>query len=249
MIRTPFLSGVVFITALLTAYMTGCVDVPSTGPAPPNYTVEVRVINLDPALTNATLDYANGPFSTTSPPLYTDFALGAVADNTQPYGTWLAGGKKMLVKGVDADTSALTFSVDQHGTLYVIPTTDITVSPRFVYAVERYKFAANGIADTSRVNFFNALVTKDTVDFRYTYTDANNNLVKAIGAQGVAFSRFSSTIVVPAGLTLSVYATAPGDTVAASDVVNLTTASNKDFTVAAYGDSLKASHVQQIPKY
>jgi len=153
MIRTPFLLGVVLVSALLMGFVVGCVTVPSSGPTPPNYTAQVRMVSLDPALAPAVVSYANGPFDPAVTPTYNDITVGNLGVPLD-YQTFPSGGKKLFVKGVDADTSAVSFNTDMRGTMYILPRRDVKADSRFLVTSERYTFAAApGIKDSTRIRF------------------------------------------------------------------------------------------------
>ncbi len=243
MVRTPFLLGVVLVSALLMSFIVGCVTVPSSGPTPPNYTAQVRIISLDPALAPAVISYANGPFTAGVVPTYNDLTVGNLGVALD-YTTFPAGGKKLFVKGVDADTSAVSFNTDMRGTMYILPRKDVKADSRFFVASERYTFAAAaGIPDTTRIRFFNAIASFDTVQIWRTYygADPTTPNVDAISTS-LRFQKSTSVDKVPAGQARKYYVKNVSGTTALGDTVFVTGATFTDLYVMLY-DSLSVLKV------
>jgi hypothetical protein len=154
MIKTPLIRTVLFATALAWIFV-GCVDIPSEGHTPPDYKAEVRVLYLDPMITGtASIVMAPGPdftsFSSTGLP------SGTFGSPISAYSVLDAGAKRIFLSPGDADTSVITFAVELRGTLFILPRPDVANS-RFLFASERYTFATNGIPDSGRVRFLNAI--------------------------------------------------------------------------------------------
>jgi hypothetical protein len=237
MIRTPFLIGVVLLSALLTGYVVGCVTIPATGPTPPTYYSSIRIVNLDPAVRGGgNIRIAYGPFDPAVLPTYSDLPFGVLGDASAGYATYFAGGKKLLVGGVDADTSAVTFNSDNQGTMYILPRKDIKADARFLIISERFTYAAaSGIRDTTRVRFFNAIATFDTVNVRRAYLSGSGTPVDEVFLSALRFQKVSSFDMVPANATRKYYFTGTSGTAALnSDTISVTGAGFTDLYVMLY---------------
>lgn len=248
MIRTPFLIGVVLLSALLMGYVVGCVTIPDTGPAVPNYQAEFRIVNLDASLNGGIIRIANGPFDASVTPTFADLPFGAPGVPSA-YATFLAGGKKLFVGGVDGDTSVITLNSDHRGTIYIAPRRDIKADSRFVAISERYVFAASpGIRDTTRVRFFNYIASYDTVSIRRSYlSPAGAPVDEAVFTTTLRFQRSSALELVPANANRKYYIVAirngVATTAARGDTVFVTGAPYTDLYVMLY-DSLSRVQVK-----
>jgi hypothetical protein len=233
MIRTPFLIGAVLLSALLTGYVVGCVNVPANGPTPPDEKTQVRMVSLDPTLNPAVLAIASGPFTAGALPTYSDLTIGNPGVPLD-YQVLPAGGRKLFVRGVDTDTGAVTFGTDTRGTLYILP--HRPKGGGFVFASERYTFAVPGIADTTRIRFYNALASQDTVD---VYEAVDGQVVNDL-----AYSRFSTFKYVRNGAAPKNYyfTLYNNDTTNITAPVAITIGSHMQYTITVY-DSLGRAKV------
>jgi len=248
MIRTPFLIGAVLLTALLTGYVVGCVTIPDTGPTPPNYIANVRIVNVDPALSSGgIIRIAAGPFDAAVTPTYTDLPFGAPGI-ASAYAVFPAGGKKLFVSNVDADTGAISFNSDNSGTMYILPRFDVKKDSRFLYFAERFTFAAApGISDTTRICFYNAIATFDTVNVRRAFVSGSGAAVDEVFSSSLRFQKVSAFDRVGANSTRKYYVTAVRNGVtlpaAVGDTVFVTGVGHSDLYVMLY-DSLSVLKVK-----
>jgi len=220
---------------LLTAMMAiGCVDIPASGPAIPDYEVEMRILYLDLALPTATISIAPGPDFTT----YADLPPGNYG-TASPYITLSAGDKKLFVKGADPGPSSLSVDPDQRGTLFVFARPD-TTTPRFVFLNERYTFGPGGILDSALVRFVNSLARRSSDTSNISLDLKRFSSGGSASANGIALGGTSSKIRVPKDTVMSFYLTLAGTTTVVSDTIVVTGASNKDYTIVAH-DSINAT--------
>jgi hypothetical protein len=229
-----------WIVPLFVVFYSGCVDIPSEGHTPPDQNSSVRILYLDPTLATATITAAPGPDFTS----FSDISTGAYG-TASTYLTIPAGGKKLLVKGVDSDTSVITFGVDQRGTMFLLPRPAVSM-PRFSFAIERFTFASTGRADTTLVKFMNTVArgSSDTVDVQLDilqFETIDTNVVTGNAVNNLSFGAFSSFVAVPAGSTVSFYATTSDSTTVLSDTISIIGASNRQFTVVAH-DTIDAAN-------
>jgi len=240
-VKLLFVKHFILLVVLISFHL-GCVDIPSEGHEPPDYQAEIRVVYADPFLPTATIRMASGPDFTA----YSDLPSGAYGTATT-YTTFPAGNKKLFIKDVEADTTSIAFNPDQHGTLMVFPRPDPTVS-RFSFVVERYSFAMEGIADTTRVRFVNAVArgAADTTDLAVDVKMiemVETLLVTSTPVSDLGFRAVSDYVLVPNGETVSFYLTIGGTSTTVSDTLPITGASNTDVTFVAR-DSISAGKVQ-----
>lgn len=207
----------------------GCVEIPSEGQTAPNYISEFRFIYTDPALPTVTVHYADGPSFTT----FNDLPAGTFGMSSA-YFTFFAGGKKILIDvggaAVDPDTSSLTFSPDERGTVVVVPRDTVT-KVRFLKLSERYIFAPTiGINDTTLLHFVNAVASRDTIDVRQDSSSVIRSVI-----DNLRFSQASSFIKVPKDSTFRFWVTKYNSTTArGTDTITVTGASNTQYTIVAY---------------
>ena len=219
------------VVPLVIGLYLGCVDIPSEGHTPPDQNSSVRIIYLDPALPTATITMAPGPDFTS----FSDLPLGTYG-LASPYTTLLAGAKRLLIKGVDPDTSVITFGVDQRGTMFVLPRhPDVN---RFTFTSERFTFptATVGIEDTTLVRFLNTIArsSTDTVDVVVDVMQFTT-VTPPPPVTGLAFGALSSFINVAKDSVVNFYLTRSGSTTEVlTDTITVTGQSHKEFTIIAH---------------
>ena len=227
--------------ALLSIMAVSCVEIPSEGPAPPDYKAQIRVMYLDPLLTASTsITVASGPdysnFQTSV------FPAGAYGDPISAYSTVDAGGKQLFVSG-DPDTGTVTFVPDERGVLLVLPR-DTTAQPRFGVLGEGRTFDPVGVEASSQIRFVN-MITRSATDTADITVD-----VIQLPDSSVVLSAFpfgcpggpppvcaSAYWLVPADSTVSFYVVRTGTNEVLSDTISVTGASRINHTLIGSGPS------------
>ena len=246
MIPKSYSSVCAWIVPLLVVVYIGCVDIPSEGHTPPDQNSSVRIIYLDPTLATATVSIASVPVLPDTVFRFSDFDTGNYG-TAGPYKTIPSGGKAAFVKNVDPDLREAfvgTFGVDVRGTFFLLPRPSLSM-PRFSFASERNTFASPGRGDATLVNFMNTVARRsaDTVDVQLDilqFETIDTNVVTDNAVNNLSFGAVSSFVAVPAGSTVSFYATTSDSATVLSDTISITGASNRQFTIVAH-DTIDAA--------
>lgn len=226
----------------------GCIDIPSDGHTPPDYTALVKVVYLDPTISPATVNMALGPnFESFS--VLNSGAFGSASS----YMTIPAGAKKLYLSSVPADTISLTVDVDQKGTFFVFPKTSAT-NPRIRFIGDRYTFASPGQPDSGLIRFTNAIMraATDTEDVAVDVIQffVRNNIVSSRTlASGVDFTTTTAYFKIPKDSTYNFYLTRTGSSVHVTDTLVVTGMSNTQATAISYGQIDAMSGVAQFTKF
>jgi hypothetical protein len=186
---------------------------------------------LDPAITStANIVVAAGPdFLNFRTDVFPSGSFGTVSG----YTTVDAGGKQLFLSPGDADTSALTITSEQLGTLLVLPRPDVSQS-RFALLWDGRSFEAIGVEGSSEVRFINT-ITRGSADTTDVSVDVNQLPDSTVVVSGLAFRSTSNFILVPAGSTVSYYLTRAGTSEVLTGSVTVTGSSNTIHTVVGYG--------------
>jgi hypothetical protein len=178
----------------------------------------------------------------------TGLPSGTFGSPISAYSVLDAGAKRIFLSPGDADTSVITFAVELRGTLFILPRPDVANS-RFLFASERYTFATNGIPDSGRVRFLNAIyrgsaATEDiAVDVNMV---AGTDTTVAIS--GLDFGEISNSITVAAGETVSFFLTMADTMQVLTASESVTGAANADYTIVA-SDSIGAGGTVMFTRY
>lgn len=229
------------IVAAFVITLSGCIDLPETGPSPPDYKAQVRVVFADPALPTAHLAMADGATSVA----FADRFSGPYGSVTG-YATYPAGAKRVVVRKpdgslADADTATTTLGTETVSTLVLLPRRT-AAEQRILRLGERYTFSLPGMPDSARVRFFNALASKDTVD---VWAIRGSVQVPARVSDNLRYGIASTFFNVPRDSTWRFFLSRSTGTAGISDTFSVVGASNTQHTVVVH-DSLSRVRLLSI---
>ncbi|MCA9730688.1 MAG: hypothetical protein H6696_19175 [Deferribacteres bacterium] len=118
----------VFISLMMAALLVSCADVPSTGPTPPEFKAEYRVINADAALSGGAVTVDNA----------TAGSLTGAGSATS-YQSWDSGSRAVKVNN---ETITVSMDTDWKGSIVLLPQVDVdgTLVRSFMKVNERRIF-------------------------------------------------------------------------------------------------------------
>lgn len=209
--------------------LSGCVELPETGPAVPDYQSGVRILNADPGVSTAAVNL--GAFPPGAPDATYDFSRSVNYGAGTAYETLPSGVKKAFVGG-DPDTSIISLDSERMATILVAPRVDSTGS-HFLRLYDRYTFASPGVRDSAVVRFVNVVVGREDVDIYRIRTTGGD----FVAVNNLRFRRESAFLTVPAGQSATFFVSRAASRDSLGTPVTIVGASNKQYTVVVH-DSL-----------
>jgi hypothetical protein len=223
---------------VITAFLVGCADVPSSGPTPPDPKSQMRFVNADPALANVTVTVDNA-------------SAGTIAfQAATPYGEYNAGSRKVALNpGTAADTARIAFTTDRRSTVFILP--QASGVREYFKVNERFVYDPVGVASKAVVRLLNLVAIPDTsiaaddvgVTVALVGQTAGTDTVEVEGLLLKGSSGYRQ--LVPGNYQITVTATiADNDSVLASGTISA--AANKRYTSVMMGTATSRNLVNLV---